>query len=213
MNQLGVIILAAGRSTRMGRPKMLLPWNRSTILGHLLATWSTLPVVQCAVVCALDDRLMSQELDRLDFPKDQRILNPEPELEMRHSIRYAVRWDGWNPSLTHWVIVLGDQPHLSVEMLTRLLEQAEAQPRFIWQPRFNGKAGHPVILPKLSFQQLGSDQDTTLKEFLRRHICHSVYGNRRNWSSPGFGYSQRLRHGTKTFMSLQALGLMGRDGA
>lgn len=175
MNRVGVIILAAGRSTRMGRPKMLLTWKRSTVLGHLLATWSTLPVAQCAVVCALDDRLMAQELDRLDFSKDQRILNPEPELEMRHSIRCAARWEGWNPSLTHWAIALGDQPHLSVEMLTHLLERAEAEPRFIWQPRFNGKAGHPLILPKALFQELGSSQDTTLKEFLRRHICQIRY--------------------------------------
>jgi len=33
----GVVILAAGRSARMGRPKLLLPWGGTSVLGHLLA--------------------------------------------------------------------------------------------------------------------------------------------------------------------------------
>ena len=37
--KLGVIILAAGASERMGRPKLLLPWGKSTVLAHLLAQW------------------------------------------------------------------------------------------------------------------------------------------------------------------------------
>src|SRR5438874_1514761 len=40
----GVIILAAGRSRRMGRPKMLLPWGNTTVLGHLVAQWQALGV-------------------------------------------------------------------------------------------------------------------------------------------------------------------------
>ena len=30
------IILAAGRSRRMGQPKMLLPWGETTVLGHVI---------------------------------------------------------------------------------------------------------------------------------------------------------------------------------
>ena len=38
----GVIILAAGASSRMGRPKMLLPWGATSVLGHLIGQWQTL---------------------------------------------------------------------------------------------------------------------------------------------------------------------------
>jgi CTP:molybdopterin cytidylyltransferase MocA len=35
----GVVILAAGASTRMGTCKLLLPWGEKTILTHLLDQW------------------------------------------------------------------------------------------------------------------------------------------------------------------------------
>ena len=33
---LGVIILGAGASSRMGRPKLLLPWGDTSVIGHLI---------------------------------------------------------------------------------------------------------------------------------------------------------------------------------
>ncbi len=50
MPPLGVVILGAGASSRMGRPKLLLPWGATTIVGHLLEQWQTLGAAQIAVV-------------------------------------------------------------------------------------------------------------------------------------------------------------------
>ena len=36
-NKLAVLILAAGASSRMGKPKQLLPWKNTTLLGHAIA--------------------------------------------------------------------------------------------------------------------------------------------------------------------------------
>jgi len=36
MNSTGIIILAAGSSSRLGRPKQLLPWKGTTLLGHII---------------------------------------------------------------------------------------------------------------------------------------------------------------------------------
>ena len=41
----GVVILAAGRSARMGRPKLLLPWGETSVLGHLIKQWQALGAV------------------------------------------------------------------------------------------------------------------------------------------------------------------------
>ena len=92
---LGVAILAAGLSTRMGRPKMLLPWAGTTVIGHLIAQWQALAASQIAVVCGAGDSAMQIELDRLSFSAKERILNPEPEAEMFSSIQCAARWTGW----------------------------------------------------------------------------------------------------------------------
>ncbi len=125
---LGVIILAAGRSSRMGRPKMLLPWGRTTVLGHLLALWSRLGAHQVAVVCASADAAIDTELNRLRFSNKNRITNPDPGQGMFSSVQCAARWRGWNPGLTHWAIVLGDQPHLQRATLATLLDAAAQHP-------------------------------------------------------------------------------------
>ena len=46
----GVVILGAGASSRMGRPKLLLPWGDTSIIGHLIEQWRALAAAQIAVV-------------------------------------------------------------------------------------------------------------------------------------------------------------------
>lgn len=164
---LAVVILAAGRSSRMKRPKLLLPWGRTSVLGHQIQTWQTLRGRQIAVVCAAGDASIRAELDRLDFPASGRISNPEPEAGMFSSIRCAAQWNGWRPGLTHWAITLGDQPHLRVQTLQALLKLSAAQPAKICQPLRLGHLRHPVILTKKILLLLEDSSAPTLKEFLR----------------------------------------------
>src|ERR1043166_8703452 len=70
---LAAVILAAGRSVRMGQPKLLLPWGGRSIIGHLLAQWRDLKAQQITVVCAGGDMNIQEELDRLGFPTGDRI--------------------------------------------------------------------------------------------------------------------------------------------
>jgi molybdenum cofactor cytidylyltransferase len=166
VNALGVIILAAGRSSRMGRPKLLLPWGRTSVLGHLVAQWRDLGAKQIAVVCAPGHRVMRLELDRLGFPPRDRILNPAPDRGMFSSIQCAAQWPGWQAKLTHWAIVLGDQPHLEPKTLRSLLEFSAAHAAEVCQPARLGHGRHPVLLPKRAFCRLTNSAAASLKEFL-----------------------------------------------
>jgi molybdenum cofactor cytidylyltransferase len=163
---LGVVILGAGASSRMGRPKLLLPWGETSVLGHLIGRWQGLRARQVVVVCAVNDLPIQQELDRLRFPSRDRILNPAPEAGMMSSIRCAAGWTGWSPVLTHWAIVLGDQPHVRPETLRAVIDFAAAHPNHICQPAHNGRPRHPVILPAAAFHRLAAAAEATLKEFL-----------------------------------------------
>src|SRR5271169_6647644 len=89
---LGVVILGAGASSRMGRPKLLLPWKDTTIVGHLIRQWRGLGARQIAVVHRPGDAPLAAELDRLDFPAKDRIVNPQPERGMFSSIVCAAEW-------------------------------------------------------------------------------------------------------------------------
>jgi molybdenum cofactor cytidylyltransferase len=162
----GIVLLAAGRSRRMGRQKLLLPWGKTSVLGHLVRQWQALGVAQIAVVFAHGDVAVQAQLDRLGFAAGDRIVNPAPERGKISSIRCAAQWAGWNEELTHLGIVLGDQPHLAAETLRRLIEFSAAHPQKICVPRQGGHRRHPVLLPKTVFLELANSSATSLKQFL-----------------------------------------------
>jgi len=150
----------------MGRPKLLLPWHQTSVLGHLVGQWRALGAEQIAVVCAPGDAAVRAELDRLGFAEANRIGNPAPERGMFSSIQCAAQWPGWRATVTHWAVVLGDQPHLQPQTLRRVLAFSAAHPAQACQPARHGHGRHPVLLPKTLFQQLAASTATTLKEFL-----------------------------------------------
>lgn len=170
-----VIILAAGSSRRMKQPKLLLPWGHTSIIGHQIWTWTALGARQIAVVCAAGDDAMRTELDRLNFSEEDRIINERPGDEMFGSIRCAANWPGWEKGLTHWVITLGDQPHVRTATLRGILACAAAHPGKICQPLVNGHLRHPVVLPRDKFDNLRQTGAATLKEFLNSRAS-DVFG-------------------------------------
>src|SRR6266853_5065347 len=164
---IATLILAAGASSRMGKPKLLLPWGDTSVIGHLVEQWRRAEASQIAVVLAAGDKPLEQELERIGFPAADRIHNPAPERGMFGSIQCAARWPGWKPSLRHWVIALGDQPHLRSETLRALLRLGAAHPESVCQLSRQGRPRHPVLLPTGAFQQIPNSTHASLKEFLK----------------------------------------------
>ncbi|MDR3456745.1 MAG: nucleotidyltransferase family protein [Verrucomicrobiae bacterium] len=171
---LGVVILGAGASSRMGRPKLLLPWAGTTVIGRLLAQWRELGAGQIAVVRRPEDVALVAELDRLGFPAADQIINPQPERGMFSSIICAAGWGGWRGEISNWAIVLGDQPHLTGGTLQALLAFSMQNRNAICQPTSGGRKAHPVILPRPAFDLLKSTQAATLKDFLNLAECPNV---------------------------------------
>ncbi len=166
----GVIILAAGRSSRMGRPKLLLSWGKISVVEHLVQQWRKVGASQIAIVRAVAD--LDLERTCADVPS---IINPAPERGMFSSIQCAAHWPNWNPTLRHWVIALGDQPHLHDTTLQQLVDLARQHPDDICQPARGGRARHPVVLPEAVFHRIPASGAGNLKEFLS-----SVPETRRN---------------------------------
>jgi molybdenum cofactor cytidylyltransferase len=167
--KVGVVILAAGASRRMGLPKLLLPWGETSVLGHLLRQWKQVGVLQISVVCAAGATPLTDELDRVGFSEASRIVNHAPEAGMFSSIQCAANWPGWVPELTHWVITLGDQPQLRDTTLRHLLDFGARNSDKICQPMRGERRKHPVLLPKQFFHALKNARAGDLKMFLVEH--------------------------------------------
>ena len=168
MENLGVVILGAGASSRMGRPKLLLPWKDTTVIGQIIRQWRELGAAQIAVVHPPKDAALFAELNRLGLPAHDRIENPQPERGMFSSIVCAANWPGWRTEISSWAITLGDQPHLNSDTLRQLLAFHAAHASAICQPEFDGHTRHPVILPRAAFALVKGSRAATLKDVLKQ---------------------------------------------
>ncbi len=164
----GVVILAAGASTRMGRCKLLLPWGEKTILTHLLDQWRSTGAAQIAPVIDPSNQPLRTALTHAGFSPSDWIENESPQLGMFSSLQEASRWTGWLSTLTHWIISLGDQPHIETSTLCVLLNAARENPTRICQPALNGETAHPIILPGSNFRELAQNDVPDLRTYIRR---------------------------------------------
>src|SRR5688572_25114694 len=94
----------------MGQPKLLLPWGNRTVVEHLIEQWLSVGASQVAVVVAADSSAVADVVR--GGGRAICIPNPDPDRGMFSSVRCAAEWGNWKPTVTHWTISLGDQPHL-----------------------------------------------------------------------------------------------------
>ncbi|HEV8066827.1 MAG TPA: nucleotidyltransferase family protein [Planctomycetaceae bacterium] len=144
------LIPAAGRSRRMGTPKLLLDVGGQTVLARLLAGLENAGVSSRWVVVHPDDAEIRAEVER----HGGRALVPDaPPPDMRASVAYGLtvlreRFDdcGVVPPLdAPWLLVPADHPVLSAEIVTALLEAARVNPGRIFIPTYRGRSGHPTV--------------------------------------------------------------------
>ena len=163
----GVVILGAGASKRMGKPKLTLPWRGSTVIDGIAQQWRELDATQLVIVASNDNDELRVALDDIGFAESHRIFNPDPERGMFSSIRCAAQWSGWERGLTHVAIVPGDMPCIQQSTLRALLSAGTEHPNTICQPGLGCRPAHPVLLPVLDFDALQSTTHPTLKHFLK----------------------------------------------
>ncbi len=147
----------------MGQPKLLLPWGDETIVGHSVRQWRAAGAASIAAVVAADDIGVINEVRKSGA---FHIANPDPDCGMFSSVLCAAEWPGWDVTLTHWIVSLGDQPHLRGTTIRQLIGAVQTDAASIWQPAYGGRRRHPVVLPKSSFVALRDTTAPNLKAFL-----------------------------------------------
>jgi len=147
MSRVTGIVLAAGRSRRLGRPKQTLPYGDSTVLGETL---------RMAGRCGFDQLIVTlggaaEEVRRI-VPLDgvATVLVDDPTRGCSASLRVAL--EQVEPGSDGIVLLLGDQPGVSEEAVHRLLDAGAGEPIAVC--RYDDGVGHPFWLSRSVFGEL-----------------------------------------------------------
>jgi molybdenum cofactor cytidylyltransferase len=159
------IVLAAGRSRRMQRPKLLLPFAGQTVIGHLVdQVLAAAPRSVFVVVAAGDESLR----DSLREKPVMIVENPDTEAEMLSSVRVGLRALACDAAAA--LIVLGDQPSLRCETMDRIVEPFCNTAKGIIVPTHAGKRGHPLLISARYFSEIMTQYDAVgLRGLLNAH--------------------------------------------
>lgn len=161
------IILAAGGSQRLGRPKQLEPWGEKNLLGHIVETTSKFPVEEVWVVLGHDWERIHEETDLGDAGI---IENPEWEEGIASSIRAGFDALTRLSRCDRALIVIGDQPDVSKEIVEALMESHEAEGRPVTVPKYRYSWGNPVLVDRSLWPRLMSlDGDEGAKRLWQAH--------------------------------------------
>jgi molybdenum cofactor cytidylyltransferase len=140
------IIPAAGRSSRMGNSKLLLPWGRTTIIEQVLEAWHVGGVDERIVVVRPDDELLISACTRagatLCVPRE-----PPPEMKDSVAAGLALIAEQFAPTARDaWLVAPADLPDLSPRLIQLLIETYRGEAHQILIPRLaDGRTGHPVL--------------------------------------------------------------------
>jgi molybdenum cofactor cytidylyltransferase len=144
---LGAVILAAGDSSRMGRPKALLDRGGETFLDHWLRILREAEIKEIRVVLGRDATLVQKAVD---LSERQVVIQRFPEEGMLSSLCLGL---GRLPEgLAGCYLCPVDHPVIQVSLLARM--QAALLPDSVVVPEHDGRRGHPVLFAAELFQEL-----------------------------------------------------------
>ena len=169
MDGTAAIVLAAGAGSRFGGAKLLADLDGQPLLGHVLdrlrAAGLLAPVVVLPPGGAALDALVAEHGGR-------RVVNPDPARGLASSLHM-----GWgaalaaDPQPTSVLVLLGDQPRVSVAVIRRLIDEPRDPGRPIVVPRYRrGGGGNPVrVEPEAAAQVAETSGDRGLGPVIAAH--------------------------------------------
>ena len=163
------IILAAGKSTRMGRPKALLPLGATdTFLTHLVATFRAAGVDDVVVVLGYAAPAIVEALERRDALA-RVVVNKDYESGQLSSLVAGLQLVD-RPGVVAAMMALVDVPLVSASTIAAVIERYRATRAPIVRPVHGGRHGHPVLIDRALFDQLRrSDPSQGAKAVVRAH--------------------------------------------
>jgi len=151
-NKIGIIILAAGNSSRLGRPKQLLEYKESTLLKNTVSEALKVENSFVIVVTGSNHDLIEKELN---LPEITFSFNSDWENGMSSSIVNGIKeLLLLNPKCEQCVLAVCDQPFVSSLIFENLIKEHHTAQKGIVASAYSETLGTPVLFHKKYFQDL-----------------------------------------------------------
>jgi molybdenum cofactor cytidylyltransferase len=173
---IAALILAAGLSRRMGKPKMLLPWGTTTVLGQVISTFMQSGVCEIVVVTGgARDAVEAEAERRARGFRVSCVHNPQYESgEMLSSLQCGLAF--MDSQVEAVLLGLGDQPQLNLGSVLKVVSAFETSAAGLIVPSHNMRRGHPWLVQREYWEQIMSlKPPLTLRDFLNAHAGDILY--------------------------------------
>jgi len=160
--KVSAILLAAGRSERMGAPKPLLPLQGRPAVVRCLESLRDSGIAEIVLV------VNPEGGDIVTAAKDipaRVAVNERPGSDMAASVRAGLAVV--DRDATGVLICLCDHPLVRPETIEAMVSLHARRPDAIIIPAYRGRKGHPTLFPRLILEGLGTHP--TLRDIISHH--------------------------------------------
>lgn len=159
------VVLAAGLSSRMGVQKLLLPFGGKTVITHIVDQLLAGSLGEIHVVVGHQAERIGAELSGRAVSI---VKNPNYKSGMLSSVRCGLK--SLPEKCRAVMVVLGDQPTITDELINQMVQSFEATEKTILVPLYNNKRGHPIIFSKHYRDEILTQfDDVGLRGLLQAH--------------------------------------------
>lgn len=145
------VVLSAGESSRMGRPKALLPIDGQTFIERIVAALKQSGIERIIVVLGFNAEEMRREIEHLPV---EILINPAYQQGQLSSLQVALRRLNSEEDCDAILVHLVDHPYLSAAVVNRMIDRYRESKNCIVIPKYRGKRGHPVLFDRTLFSEL-----------------------------------------------------------
>jgi molybdenum cofactor cytidylyltransferase len=145
------VVLSAGESSRMGRPKALLPIEGQNFIERIVGALTQSQADRIIVVLGHNADEMRRQIEHL--PIDI-VINTEYKNGQLSSLQAAVRHIEKDDRCGGMLVHLVDHPFIDVALVDALIKGFFETKALIVLPCYKGKRGHPVIFSRELFGEL-----------------------------------------------------------
>jgi molybdenum cofactor cytidylyltransferase len=160
------IVLAAGKSSRFGGTKQILPWKDSTFVASSVRVALAAGLDPVLVVLGHHAGMVEQSLTGLPV---RIIFNPDFEAGQSTSLRKGL--EALPPHVNAAVFLLADQPLITADILRNIVSAHRKSLAPACVPVFERRRGNPVLFDRALFAELEELRgDTGGRDLLQKHI-------------------------------------------